>query len=295
MNKKLNLEMAINILSLIQSNEKWNIDDLIDQLGIKKKELIYLLSIVTDIYSQHGELLIDYEYNEENQEFLFNINSSIKNVTQINDGELFNIYFLLSTNSIYKQLIIENKDVKEFYDVLSNFFNIDIFDNNNNENIGDITFFEENVISYIKLGTLRENLYRIQPISLTTNSDGIVLEAIDLDDETYKTFLLNRIIDVFDNTEFKNNKKTKRSIIELKFNFEKETVLNGFNQKNIKVKGRQAIVTFYSESNALNFALNHFNDIEIITPQSIANEISIRKTRFRDNYNYTIYGMSLLQ
>ena len=279
MNKKLNLEMAINILSLIQSNEKWNIDDLINQLGIKKKELIYLLSIVTDIYSQHGELLIDYEYNEENQEFLFNINSSIKNVTQINDGELFNIYFLLSTNSIYKQLIIENKDVKEFYDVLSNFFNIDIFDNNNNENIGDITFFEENVISYIKLGTLRENLYRIQPISLTTNSDGIVLEAIDLDDETYKTFLLNRIIDVFDNAEFIDNKKTKRSIIELKFNFEKETVLNGFNQKNIKVKGRQAIVTFYSESNALNFALNHFNDIEIITPQSIANEISIRKTK----------------
>ena len=279
MNKKLNLEMAINILSLIQSNEKWNIDDLINQLGIKKKELIYLLSIVTDIYSQHGELLIDYEYNEENQEFLFNINSSIKNVTQINDGELFNIYFLLSTNSIYKQLIIENKDVKEFYDVLSNFFNIDIFDNNNNENIGDITFFEENVISYIKLGTLRENLYRIQPISLTTNSDGIVLEAIDLDDETYKTFLLNRIIDVFDNAEFIDNKKTKRSKIELKFNFEKETVLNGFNQKNIKVKGRQAIVTFYSESNALNFALNHFNDIEIITPQSIANEISIRKTK----------------
>ena len=279
MNKKLNLEMAINILSLIQSNEKWNIDDLIDQLGIKKKDLIYLLSIVTDIYSQHGELLIDYEYNEENQEFLFNINSSIKNVTQINDGELFNIYFLLSTNSIYKQLIIENKNVKQFYDVLSNFFNIDIFENNNNENIGDLTFFEENVISYIKLGTVRENLYRIQPISLTTNTDGIVLEAIDLDDETYKTFLLNRIIDVFDNVEFKNNKKTKGSIIELKFNFEKETVLNGFNQKNIKVTGRQAIVTFYSESNALNFALNHFNEIEIIAPQSIANEISIRKTK----------------
>jgi hypothetical protein len=286
MNKKLNLEMAINILSLIQSNEKWNIDDLIDQLGIKKKELIYLLSIVTDIYSRHGELLIDYEYNEENQEFLFNINSSIKNVTQINDGELFNIYFLLSTNSIYKQLIIENKDVKQFYDVLSNFFNIDIFENNNNENIGDLTFFEENVISYIKLGTVRENLYRIQPISLTTNTDGIVLEAIDLDDETYKTFLLNRIIDVFDNVEFKNNKKTKGSIIELKFNFEKETVLSGFNQKNIKVTGKQAIVTFYSESNAINFALNHFNEIEIITPQSIANEISIRKTKLIKKLNY---------
>ena len=279
MNKKLNLEMAINILSLIQSNEKWNIDDLIDQLGIKKKDLIYLLSIVTDIYSQQGELLIDYEYNEENQEFLFNINSSIKNVTQINDGELFNIYFLLSTNSIYKQLIIENKDVKQFYDVLSNFFNIDIFDNNNTENISDITFFEENVISYIKLGTVRESLYRVQPISLATNTDGIVLEAIDLDDGTYKTFLLNRIIDVFDNAEFKNNKKAKGSIIELKFSFDKETVLNSFNQKNMKVTGRQAIATFYSEANALNFALNHFNEIEIISPQSIAIEISIRKAK----------------
>ncbi len=279
MNKKLNLDMAINILSLIQSNEKWNIDDLIDQLGIKKKDLIYLLSIVTDIYSQQGELLIDYEYNEENQEFLFNINSSIKNVTQINDGELFNIYFLLSTNSIYKQLIIENKDVKQFYDVLSNFFNIDIFDNNNTENISDITFFEENVISYIKLGTVRESLYRVQPISLATNTDGIVLEAIDLDDGTYKTFLLNRIIDVFDNAEFKNNKKAKGSIIELKFSFDKETVLNSFNQKNMKVTGRQAIATFYSEANALNFALNHFNEIEIISPQSIAIEISIRKAK----------------
>ena len=279
MNKKLNLEMAINILSLIQSNEKWNIDDLIDQLGIKKKELIYLLSIVTDIYSQHGELLIDYEYNEENQEFLFNINSSIQNVTQINDGELFNIYFLLSTNSIYKQLIIENKDVKEFYDVLSNFFNIDIFDNNNNENIGDITFFEENVISYIKLGTLRENLYRIQPISLTTNSDGIVLEAIDLDDETYKTFLVNRIVEVFKDIEYSTIKKEKDSTIDLKFKFEDEKVLNGINQKNIIAKESQAIVTFYSESNALNFALDNFNEIEILSPQSIVNEISIRKAK----------------
>ena len=279
MNKKIDLEMVINILSFIKNNEKCNIDELVQQLGIKKKELFYILSIVTDIYSQHGELLIDYEYDEERGEFIFNINSSISNITQINDGDLFNIFFLLSTNTIYRQLIMENKDVQQFYDVLSKYFNLEIIDNNKSKTIDHLTFFEENMISYIKLGTTDKNIYRLQPISLTSNSDGIVLEAVDLDDETYKTFLLNRIIDVFDNAEFIDNKKTKRSIIELKFNFEKETVLNGFNQKNIKVKGRQATVTFYSESNALNFALNHFNDIEIITPQSIANEISIRKTK----------------
>ena len=93
MNKKIDLEMVINILSFIKNNEKCNIDEFVDELGIKKKELFYVLSIVTDIYSQHGELLIDYEYDEERGEFLFNLNSSISNITQINDGDLFNIFF----------------------------------------------------------------------------------------------------------------------------------------------------------------------------------------------------------
>ena len=279
MNKKIDLEMVINILSFIKNNEKCNIDELVQQLGIKKKELFYILSIVTDIYSQHGELLIDYEYDEERGEFLFNINSSISNLTQINDGDLFNIFFLLSTNTIYRQLIMENKDVQQFYDVLSKYFNLEIIDNNKSETIDHLTFFEENMISYIKLGTTDKNIYRIQPISLTSNSDGIVLEAVDLDEKTYKTFLVNRIVEVFENTESSTIKKEKDSSIDLKFKFEDEKVLNGLNQKNIIVEEKQANVTFYSESNALNFALDNFNEIEILSPQSIANEISIRRAK----------------
>jgi hypothetical protein len=277
MSKKLNLETLIYILSLIQSNEKWSIDTLTEQLGITEKELFYLLSIITDIYSQHGELLIDFEYDELKREFLFNLNSSIKNVTQINDGQLFNLYFLLSTNSIYKQLITENKDIKQFYDVLSKYFILDIFDNDNTEHIDQLTFFEENIISYIKLGTVEEYLYRIQPISLTTNNDGIVLEAIDLDDQTLKTFLINRIVDIFDNVDYINNKKVNVSSVDLKFNFENEKVLNSLNHKNINLIDNQATVKFYSEAHALNYAVNHFNEIEILAPQSIVNKISIRK------------------
>tara|TARA_A100001011_G_scaffold57523_1_gene56647 strand:+ start:1930 stop:2790 length:861 start_codon:yes stop_codon:yes gene_type:complete len=277
MSKKLNLETLIYILSLIQSNEKWSIDTLTEQLGITEKELFYLLSIITDIYSQHGELLIDFEYDELKREFLFNLNSSIKNVTQINDGQLFNLYFLLSTNSIYKQLITENKDIKQFYDVLSKYFILEIFDNDNTEHIDHLTFFEENIISYIKLGTVEEFLYRIQPISLTTNNDGIVLEAIDLDDQTLKTFLINRIVDIFDNVDYINNKKVNVSSVDLKFNFENEKVLNSLNHKNINLIDNQATVKFYSEAHALNYAVNHFNEIEILAPQSIVNKISIRK------------------
>ena len=277
MSKKFNLETLIYILSLIQSNEKWSIDTLTEQLGITEKELFYLLSIITDIYSQHGELLIDFEYDELKREFLFNLNSSIKNVTQINDGQLFNLYFLLSTNSIYKQLITENKDIKQFYDVLSKYFILEIFDNDNTEHIDQLTFFEENIISYIKLGTVEEFLYRIQPISLTTNNDGIVLEAIDLDDQTLKTFLINRIVDIFDNVDYINNKKVNVSSVDLKFNFENEKVLNSLNHKNINLIDNQATVKFYSEAHALNYAVNHFNEIEILAPQSIVNKIIIRK------------------
>lgn len=277
MSKKVNLETLIYILSLIQSNEKWSIDTLTEQLGITEKELFYLLSIITDIYSQHGELLIDFEYDELKREFLFNLNSSIKNVTQINDGQLFNLYFLLSTNSIYKQLIAENMDIKQFYDVLSKYFILDNFDSDNTEHIDQLTFFEENIISYIKLGTVEEFLYRIQPISLTTNNDGIVLEAIDLDEQTLKTFLINRIVNIFDNVEYINNKKVNVSSVDLKFNFENEKVLNSLNHKNINLIDNQATVKFYSEAHALNYAVNHFNEIEILAPQSIVNKISIRK------------------
>ena len=279
MNKKLNLETVINTLTLIQNNEKWSIDTLCKHLIVNEKELFYLLSIITDLYSQYGELLIDYEYDSNKREFIFNINSSIKNVTQINDGEFFNVFFLLSTNSIYKQLITENKDVEKFYHVLSNYFNLDVIENNNTDTFDQLTFFEENIISYIKLGTTEEYSYRIHPISLTTNTDGIILEALDLDDDTHKTFLINRIVEVLDKLDYKNKNKDNNSSVNLKFIFKNERVINSLSHKNIKIKNQQASVTFYSESNALDFALKHFNEIEVLKPQSIAKEISIRKTQ----------------
>ncbi len=279
MNKKLNLETVVNTLSLIENSEKWSMDTLCKHLIVSEKELFYLLSIITDLYSQHGELLIDYEYDIEKREFLFNINSSIKNVTQINDGEFFNIFFLLSTNSIYKQLISDNKDVEKFYHVLSKYFNVEVFENNNTETLDQLMFFEENIISYIKLGTTQAYSYRIHPISLTTNTDGIILEALDLDDDNHKTFLISRIVEVLDKYEYKNKNKIKNSNVDLKFIFNNERIINSLSHKNIKIEEQQATVTFYSELNALDFALKHFNEIEVLKPQSIAKEISIRKTQ----------------
>ena len=105
MSKKIDLQLIMSTLSLIQNKEKWNIYNLVQKLNIEEKELFYILSVITDIYSQHGELLIDYEYDDKKQDILFNFNPSLKNIIQINDGELFNLIFLLSSNSIFKELV----------------------------------------------------------------------------------------------------------------------------------------------------------------------------------------------
>ena len=276
MSKKINLQLGINVLSLIQNNEKWNLSKLIDTLGIEEKELFYILSIVADIYSQHGELLIDYEYDEINQEFLFNINPSVKDIVQIKDGELFNIIFLLSSNTIYKELVKNNKDVEEFYKIVCPYFNLEILEESNDDELENLTFFEENVISYIKLGSTEETFYRIQPISLTSNVDGIVLEAIDLNEDKLKTFLLHRIVDTLSLEDFQQSKLSNRISITMKFTLSNKKILSSLNKEDYQIKNNYIESTFYSYDSALNFALKHHGEIDIISPQSLIDEIRVR-------------------
>ena len=281
MSKKIDLQLIMNVLSLIQNKEKWNLPNLSKKLNIKEKEIFYVLSVVTDIYSQQGELLIDYEYDDKNQELLFNINPSLKNIIQINDGELFNLIFLLSSNSIYKELIKNNSDVEEFFNVVSPYFNLEILQDNNDGVFENLLFFEENIISYIKLGSTQAAFYRIQPILLTTNNDGIVLEAIDLNDEKLKTFLLNRIVDSLSIEDFRESKKSNKIEIIMKFKHTNEKVLSDINKNDYQLKDKYVEAKFYSESNALNFIIKNYEYIEIMSPQSLINEFKRRKDKLK--------------
>ena len=279
MSKKIDLQLVMSVLSLIQNKEKWNLKDLSNKLSIENKDLFYILSVVTDIYSQHGELLIDYEYDEKNQELLFNINPSLKNIIQINDGELFNLIFLLSSNSIYKELVKNNIDVEKFYNTVSPYFNLEILEENNDGVFENLTFFEENIISYVKLGSTIETLYRIQPILLTSNNDGIILEAIDLNDDKLKTFLVNRIVDSLSYEDFSESKKSNKIDIVMKFTYTNEKVLTNLNKDDYQLKNKYVEAKFYSESNALNFVIKNYEYIEIVSPQSLVNEFTNRKDK----------------
>ena len=279
MSKKIDLQLVMSVLSLIQNKKKWNLIDLSQKLNIENKDLFYILSAVTDIYSQQGELLVDYEYDEKNQELLFNINPSLKNIIQINDGELFNLIFLLSSNSIYKELVKNNIDVEEFYNTVSPYFNLEILEENNDGVFENLTFFEENIISYVKLGSTKETFYRIQPILLTTNNDGIILEAIDLNDDKLKTFLVNRIVDSLYFEDFRESKISNKIDIVMKFTYTNEKVLTNLNKDDYQLKNKYVEAKFYSESNALNFVIKNYEYIEIMSPQSLINEFTNRKDK----------------
>ena len=276
MSKKIDLQLVMSALSLIQNKEKWNINKLVQKLNIDEKDLFYILSVITDIYSQQGELLIDYEYDDKNQELLFNFNPSLKNIIQINDGELFNLIFLLTSISIFKELVKNNSDIKEFYNVVSPYFNLEILDESNDGVFENLTFFEENIISYIKLGATQETLYRIQPILLTTNTDGIVLEAIDLNEGKSKTFLINRIVDSLSIEDFRESKKSNNMEVVMKFTYLNEKVLSDINKDDYQIKNKYVEAKFYSELNAINFAIKNYEYIEIISPKFLISELKNR-------------------
>ena len=200
-------------------------------------------------------------------------------MTQINDGELFNLIFLLSSNSIYKELVKNNIDVEKFYNAVSPYFNLEILEENNDGVFENLTFFEENIISYIKLGSTIETLYRIQPILLTSNNDGIILEAIDLNDDKLKTFLVNRIVDSLSYEDFSESKKSNKIDIVMKFTYTNEKVLTNLNKDDYQLKNKYVEAKFYSESNALNFVIKNYEYIEIVSPQSLVNEFTNRKDK----------------
>ena len=281
MSKKVDLQLVMSTLSLVQNKEKWNLNNLVKKLNIEERDLFYILSVITDIYSQDGELLIDYEYDDKKHELLFNINPSLKNIIQINDGELFNLIFLLTSNSIFKELVKNNSDIEEFYNVVSPYFNLEILEESNDGIFENLKFFEENIISYIKLGSTQETFYRIQPILLTTNNDGIILEAIDLNEEKSKTFLLNRIVDSLSIEDFRESKKSNKMDVVMKFTYSNEKVLADINKDNYQLKNNYVEVKFYSKSNAINFVIKNYENIDIISPQFLINEFKNRNDKLK--------------
>jgi hypothetical protein len=280
MNKRLNIKFIQSFLKTIKNKPLWLIDNLLLELEISEKELFYILTIVSDIYTTSGETFIDYEINEDKKEINFNLSENVSEFLSINDGELFNIFFLLSTDANLLSLQEENKSIKDFSNILANYFSLESTDYDEPLRL---PFNDQlNVIEYIKLGSTNSIFYKIKPITLKTNSDGIILEAFDVDENSIKSFLVERIVNITDDSEYLQSSKIKTNTIKVEFDLLDENFLNKLGSRIYECVEGKLYMEFYSYENALDYAIKNLLFLEVAAPSDLLNDINKRKNNLME-------------
>ena len=251
MSKKIDFNFLHNFLQFIQAKNKWKISEILDNLDISFKELIYILDIVSQIYVDFDDIFIDYEINEDTEEINFLFNDSVYDLLSINDSELFNLYYLLTIEANFLILKDSNKEVMEFYNILSKYFNIDgLFASDDNSET--FSFEEIKTIEYIKLGKTESQTYSVNPIALKLNQDGKILEALDVDENSIKTFLIDRIVGI-NKEENTKPKLSTQSTLKVKYKVHDINFLKTLDNSTFKVNNDNLEMKFYSFENALDF------------------------------------------
>ncbi len=279
MNKKLKLQDFTFLINIIKDQDNWNIQDLADKLTVDLDTLLYMLNIMSEVYSVNGESFINFDLDLSKNNITFDYSIELKDLETITDFELFKIYnILISQDKIYIKNINKN-DLSFLTDTLEIFF--DEKSNINQDNYLSIFLENEVNIEYIKLGRKNPGIYSIKPLSISNNADGNVLEAIDLVDNKIKTFLVNRILSVGDLDLNKSTKEDKTKNIEVKFNVYSEKSISKLNKDKIKMSNEIYIYIFRDYYVAMEFFLENFKDVEILSPENLKNEFDEKINKLR--------------
>ena len=188
MKNKLQLQDFTYLINILKDNNKWTIEDLTEKLGIDIESIVYMLNIMSEVYSINGENFIDFEIDSLENTISFEYSSTFTDLNTITDFELFKIYNLLKSNKTINVQNIDKQDFKKFYETLEKYF-----DEKSKIRFEDnlpINLMKEINIEYIKIGYSEALTYSIKPLSISNNQDGNVLEAIDLIENKVKTCLL---------------------------------------------------------------------------------------------------------
>lgn len=283
MSKKIDFNFLHNFLQFIQAKNKWKISEILDNLDISFKELIYILDIVSQIYVDFDDVFVDYEINEDTEEINFLFNDSVYELLSINDSELFNLYYLLTIEANFLTLKDSNKEIMEFYNILSKYFNIDgLFASDDNSE--SFSFEEIKTIEYIKLGKTESQTYFVKPVALKLNQDGKILEALDVEENSIKTFLIDRIVGI-NKEENTKPKLSTQSTLKVKYKIHDINFLKTLDNSTFNVINDNLEMKFYSFENALDFSLKNIQYINAITPLKLVDEIKIRQSNLLEILN----------
>ena len=283
MKNKLQLQDFTFFINILKDSNKWNIDDLTKKLGKDIETIVYMLNIMSEVYSVNGENFIDFEIDSSENLIFFEYSSTFKELNTITDFELFKIYNLLKSNQNLNIQNINKKDYNNFLKILDMYFdeksNIEFEDNLSIHLLTDIN------IEYLKIGYDYSKTYSIKPISISNNQDGNVLEAIDLIDNKVKTFLINRIIEVNELNLISSSNKEKINSIEVKFKYKNENFSNKLDKDNTFFKDGLCIYTFRDFNVALEFFFEHFQELQIVSPNKLKIEFNKRINHLVDMIN----------
>ena len=283
MSKKIDFNFLHNFLQFIQAKNKWKISEILDNLEISFKELIYILDIVSQIYVDFDDIFIDYEINEDTEEINFLFNESVYEIISINDSELFNLYYLITIEDNFISLNDSNKEIMKFYDILSKYFSIDGLPEHD-DNSYSFSFEEIKTIEYIKLGKTEGQTYFVKPIALKLNQDGKILEALDLEENSIKTFLIDRIVGINEEENTKT-KLSNQTSLKVKYKIHDINFLKTLDNSKFKENNDNLEMKFYSFENALDFSLKNIQYINVITPIKLVDEIKIRQSNLLEILN----------
>ena len=99
MNKKLKLQDFTFLINIIKDQDNWNIQDLADKLTVDLDTLLYMLNIMSEVYSVNGESFINFDLDLSKNNITFDYSIELKDLETITDFELFKQYYHLKVRS----------------------------------------------------------------------------------------------------------------------------------------------------------------------------------------------------
>ena len=281
MTKKINLSTVGNFISIIKNQEIWQIDKLLENLNINYDDLLYLLTILSDIYSKNGEYFFDFDLDSENNKILFYNSVDIYDIETITDLELFKLYTLFNTIDLHIDIdTLTKKDINTFIKILKSSFKIYDLENDHEIDNKNINLNEITTIEYIKLGNSTSDFYEVEPLLITSTLEGSVLEALDLNDKKIKTFLINRIISIGESVKEESKKNIKQTEIEVIFEAKDDSVLSKF--KEIRKHNNKYVAKFRNKDIAIEFFIENFTSARVISPDIVKVDVIKRVESIRE-------------
>ena len=278
--KKINLTKVGNFISIIKLQQIWTIDELLKKVDINYDELLYLLTILSDIYSKNGEYFFDFDIDAENNKILFNNTSVINDMETVTDLELFKVYTLINIINLDLNIdTLSKNDINSFSKILKDAFKIYDLENENQIDSKNINLNTVTTIEYIKLGNDKPEFYDVEPLLITSNLEGSVLEALDINDSKIKTFLINRIISIGDDINKKSKQKYNKNEIEVIFDVKDDSVLLKLNK--YKKKEKLYVAKFRNKNIAIEFFIENFISANVISPDTVKVDVMNRVESIR--------------